>query len=133
LQYERGAAFLGAMARRARKYHLGLVTITQDVADALESPQGRIVLTTAASTLLLKQSAATIAPLVQAFGLSEAERRHLLGAGKGEGILSCLGARVPLRILASPREHALVTTAPRELAAREQAAAAVATEQEERT
>jgi conjugal transfer ATP-binding protein TraC len=117
LQHEAGARFLGSLARRARKYHLGLVTITQDVADALDHPQGRTVLATAASTLLLKQSAATIGPLVEAYGLSPEERQYLLGAAPGEGLLSCRGARLPLRILASPGEHALATTAPRDLAA----------------
>lgn len=117
LQHEDGARFLGSMTRRARKYHLGLVTITQDVADALGSAQGRTILATAASTLLLKQSAATIGPLSGAFRLSAAERQYLLGAAPGEGLLSCRGARLPLRILASAREHALATTSPRDLAA----------------
>lgn len=119
LQYPAGGAFLAGMARRARKYGLGLVTITQDVADALGSVHGRTVLTNAACTLLLKQNAATVAPLAEAFGLSEGERRYLLGAAKGEGLFSCRGARLPLRVLASPREHALATTTPREVAARE--------------
>ncbi len=118
LQYPHGAAFLGSMARRARKYHLGLITITQDVADALGTPHGRTVLTNAASSLLLKQSASTVGPVVDAFSLSREERRYLLAAAKGEGLFSCRGARVPLRVEASPKEHELATTAPRDLAQR---------------
>jgi type IV secretory pathway VirB4 component len=119
LQYPEGGAFLAGMARRARKYYLGLVTITQDVADFLESEHGRTVLANAALKLLLKQDSATIEPVVSAFGLSPAERQFLLGAGKGEGLFFARGGHVALRIEASPAEHRLATTAPRELAEQE--------------
>ena len=118
LQYERGAAFLGSMARRARKYGLGLVTITQDVEDALRHPQGRAVLTNADCRLLLKQSAATIGPVAEACQLSAEERRYLLSAERGQGLLCCHNQRLPLRIAACAREHVLATTNPRELRAR---------------
>lgn len=116
LQYPEGGAFLAGMARRARKYYLGLVTITQDVADFLESEHGRTVLANAALKLLLKQDSTTIDPVVTAFGLSSAERQFLLGAGKGEGLFFARSSHVALRIEASPAEHRLATTAPRELA-----------------
>jgi len=125
LQYPQGAMFLASMARRARKYSLGLVTITQDVADALATPHGRTVLTNAASALLLKQSASTIELVANAFALSSAERQYLLAAAKGEGLFCCRGARVALRIVASPKEHELATTAPRDLAARVAAEGAI--------
>lgn len=114
LQYEQGAAFLDAMARRARKYALGLVTITQDVADALSNAHGRTVLTNAACTLLLKQSPSTLGPVADAFALSDEERHYLLGAAKGEGLLFCRNTRLALRVVASPREYALATTAPQD-------------------
>ncbi len=118
LQYPEGGAFLASMARRARKYYLGLVTITQDVADFLGAEQGRTVLANAALKLLLKQDSATIEPVVSAFQLSPEERRFLLGAAKGEGLFFARGSHVALRIEASPAEHRLATTAPRELATR---------------
>jgi hypothetical protein len=108
------------MARRARKYYLGLVTITQDVADFLGSEHGRTVLANSAIKLLLKQDSATVDPVVSAFHLSPEERQFLLGAAKGEGLFFARGSHVPIRIEASPLEHRLATTAPRELA--EQAA-----------
>ncbi len=114
LQYEQGAAFLDAMARRARKYALGLVTITQDVADALGNAHGRTVLTNAACTLLLKQSSSTIGPVADAFALSNEERHYLLGAAKGEGLLFCRNTHLALRVVASPKEYALATTAPQD-------------------
>ena len=102
LQYAEGGAFLAGMARRARKYYLGLVTITQDVADFLGSEHGRTVLGNAAMKLLLKQDGATIGPVAEAFRLSPEERQVLLGAGKGEGLLFARGNR--LRLLVQNQE-----------------------------
>ncbi|HET8626126.1 MAG TPA: DUF87 domain-containing protein [Thermomicrobiales bacterium] len=117
LQHEAGGRFLSGMARRARKYHLGLVTITQDVADFLGSAHGRTILGNSAIKLVLKQDATTVGPVAAALALSAEERRHLLAAGQGEGLLFARGGRVALRVVASPTEHRLATTAPRELAA----------------
>jgi conjugal transfer ATP-binding protein TraC len=127
LRYPEGGAFISAMARRARKYYLGLVTITQDVADFLASDHGRAVLVNAAVKLLLKQDSTTIEPIVEAFHLTPEERHYLLGAGKGEGLLFARGERVPLTIEASRAEHRLATTAPRELAELARAANPTAT------
>ncbi|MCW5880718.1 MAG: ATP-binding protein [Anaerolineae bacterium] len=117
MQYPEGGAFLASMARRARKYYLGLVTITQDVADFLGSEHGRTALTNAAIKLLMKQDSTTIQPVVTAFQLSQEERQFLLAAGKGEGLFFARGSHVALTVEASPLEHRLATTAPRELAA----------------
>ncbi len=119
LQFPEGGAFLAAMARRARKYYLGLVTITQDVADFLGTEHGSTVLGNAACKLLLKQSSTTIGPVAEAFGLSAEERHALLGASKGEGLFFACGSRMALRIEASGTEHEIATTSPRDLAARE--------------
>ncbi len=116
VQYPEGGAFLAGMARRSRKYYLGLVTITQDVADFLSVDHGRTVLANAALKLLMKQDAAIIDPVVQAFRLSAEERQFLLAAGKGEGLFFARGSHVALKIEASPAEHRLATTSPRELA-----------------
>ena len=115
LQYPEGGAFLASLARRARKYYLGLITITQDVADFLGAEQGRTVLTNASMKLLMKQDSTTIEPVAAAFRLSPGERQFLLAAGKGEGLLFARGSRLALTIEASPREHQLATTAPQEL------------------
>ena len=118
MQYPEGGAFLASMARRARKYYLGLVTITQDVADFLDAEAGRTVLTNAAVKLLMKQDSATIQPVVSAFQLSPEERQFLLAANKGEGLFFARGSHVALKVEASPLEHRLATTAPREIAER---------------
>jgi hypothetical protein len=116
LRYPQGGAFISGMARRARKYYLGLVTITQDAADFLRSDHGRAVLVNAAMKLLMKQDATTVDPIAEAFRLTDDERQYLLGANKGEGLLFARGSRVRLQGKASPIEHRLVTTNPRELA-----------------
>ncbi len=124
LRYPEGGAFISGMARRARKYYLGVVTITQDAADFLRSDHGRAVLVNAAMKLLLKQDSTTVDAVADAFQLTPEERQYLLGAGKGEGLLFARGARLALTIEASPAEHRLATTAPRELAERAAQAAA---------
>lgn len=117
MRYPAGGAFLADLARRARKYYLGLLTVTQDVSDFLGSEYGRTVLTNAAVKLLMKQDSTTIEPVVQAFRLSPEERQFLLAAAKGEGLLFAKGSHMALKVEASPLEHRLVTSAPQELAA----------------
>jgi type IV secretory pathway VirB4 component len=124
LRYPEGGAFISGMARRARKYYLGLVTITQDAADFLRSDHGRAVLVNAAMKLLMKQDPTTVDVVAEAFQLTDEERQYLLGANKGEGLLFGRGARVRLSIEASQGEHRVATTAPRELAERAAQAAA---------
>ncbi|HEX2325798.1 MAG TPA: conjugal transfer protein TraC, partial [Chloroflexota bacterium] len=116
LQYPEGGAFLAGLARRARKYYLGLVTISQSVGDFLATAAGRAVLTNAALKLLLKQDGATVDHLVALFDLTAEERQFLLGAGKGEGLLLARGTRVALQVEGSATEHRLATTAPAEVA-----------------
>ncbi len=116
LQYREGGAFLAGLARRARKYYLGLVTISQSVGDFLATAAGRAVLTNAALKLLLKQDGATVDHLVALFDLTAEERQFLLGAGKGEGLLLARGTRVALQVEGSATEHRLATTAPAEVA-----------------
>jgi hypothetical protein len=105
------------LAKRGRKYWLGLTTITQDVEDCLASPEGRAVVANAAVHLLMKQSPSSIEVVAATFKLTEPEQRELLAARRGDGLLCALGTRLPIRIEASPREHALITTNPAELAA----------------
>jgi hypothetical protein len=115
LQYPEGGAFLAGLARRARKYYLGLVTISQSVPDFLDCAAGQAVLANAAVKLLLRQDSTAIERVAAAFRLSEEEARFLLAAAKGEGLLCLRGGRIALQVTASPLEHRLATTAPREL------------------
>jgi len=118
IQHQEGGRFLAGLARRARKYYLGLITITQDVEDFLSSEWGRTVLSNSSIQLLMKQDSTTIEAVSAAFRLSAGERQYALGCHKGEGLLFARGGHVALRVEASSAEHELVTTDPRELAAR---------------
>ncbi|HET6319902.1 MAG TPA: hypothetical protein VFG86_25875 [Chloroflexota bacterium] len=131
LRFAEGGAFVAAMARRARKYYLGLVTITQQVADPSRDGHGETILSNAAQVLLLKQKADTIDAATARFRLTADERQLLLGADKGEGLLLVRGNRIPLQVVASKAEYRLATTNPRDLE-EIAAAAAVDTSQPQR-
>ncbi len=115
MRHAEGARFVARIARQARKRWLGLTTVTQEVSDFLGSAEGRTVLAQSATRLLLRQESSGAALLEESLGLSPRERSFLLSCRKGEGLLLAQGRRVPLRIEASPEEHALATTDPAEL------------------
>ncbi len=119
MQYPDSAAFLYSIAKRARKYYLGVTTITQDVEDFIHTDQGKAIITNSSLQLLMKQSAAALDGLTQAFNLSEGERRLLLSADVGEGLFFAAQNHVALRIVSSPEEHKLITSNPQEIAARQ--------------
>jgi conjugal transfer ATP-binding protein TraC len=119
LKHERGGRFLEEMARRARKYGLALVTITQRPGDFLESAHGQAVLANATIKLLLKQDSSQIGAVGEAFGLNERERHALVNADPGTGLLFALEQRTYLEVVASPVEWEMATTAPRDIAALE--------------
>ncbi|QQS39063.1 ATP-binding protein [Candidatus Woesebacteria bacterium] len=115
MRYEDSAQFLWSIVKRARKYYLGLTTITQDVEDFLAQDIGKAIVTNSALRILLKQSPAAIDRIGDVFYLSQGERQLLLGANIGEGIFFAGNHHVPIRIVASPEEHGLITTNPREI------------------
>jgi type IV secretory pathway VirB4 component len=119
-----GARFLFRLAKIARKRWCGLSTITQDAEDLLSTRHGRAVVTNAATKILMRQSAEAIDQVGETFKLSAGERRYLVSCPVGHGLLLTGEDRVPLRVVASPEEDALVTTDPAELAARQQEQAA---------
>jgi len=118
MQYEDSAKFLYGLAKRARKYYLGVTTITQDVGDFLSSPFGQPIVTNAAMKLLLKQSPAAIDRIGEIFALTDGEKQVLLQSGVGQGIFFAGPRHVALEVLAFPTEHRMITTDPKELARR---------------
>ncbi len=115
MENEDSARFIYGIAKRARKYYLGLTTISQDVDDFLKSDYGKAIVTNSSIQILLKQHPAAIDLIAETFYLSEGEKRLLLGAGIGEGLFFAGTNHVAMRIKASPEEHKLVTTDPKEL------------------
>jgi len=112
---EISAQFLFGLVKRARKYFLGVSTITQDVEDFLKSPYGRPIITNSSLQLLLKQAPATIDVVVQAFNLTPIEKNILLTAEIGTGLFFAGRQHIPIQIIASPFEHKIITTNPEEL------------------
>ncbi len=109
------ATFLFGLVKRARKYYLGITTITQDVEDFLLSPYGRPIITNSTIQLLLKQAPAMMDTLAKTFNLSEGERGLLVEAGIGQGLFFAGQNHVAMQIVASYPEHQLITTNPEEL------------------
>lgn len=113
---EDGASFLFGTVKRARKYWLGVTTITQDLGDFLNSPYGKPIITNSALRLLMKQSTVTIDAAKEAFGLSEEEVFLLTESAVGEGIFFAGPKHAAIKVVASPTEHQFITTAPEEVA-----------------
>jgi conjugal transfer ATP-binding protein TraC len=106
------ASFLVDMVKRARKYYLGVTTISQDVEDFLSQERGKEVISNSAIQVLLKQAPASINNIGQVFNLSEGEKRLLLSAGVGRGLFFAGNTHVAMRVVASEEEDRLVTTNP---------------------
>lgn len=115
MQNPDSARFIYGIAKRARKYYLGLTTISQDVDDFLTSEYGKAVVTNSSIQMLLKQHPAAIDKVADTFYLSEGEKRFLLSAGIGEGLFFAGANHVAIKVMASEAEHKLITTNPEEL------------------
>ncbi len=115
MQHEDSARFVFGIAKRARKYYLGLTTITQDVADFMSSPYGKPIVTNSSIQLLLKQSPAAIDVVAQTFFLTEGEKYLLLESDVGEGIFFVGLKHAAIKIYASYIEDQIITTDPKQL------------------
>jgi type IV secretory pathway VirB4 component len=115
-----GARFLFRMSKAARKRNAGLTVITQDVADLLGTDLGQAVVANAATQVLLKQAPQAIDAIGDAFGLTAGERRLLLAARVGHGLLISGASRSSFEAISSEAEHLLCTTRPADLAAPDQ-------------
>lgn len=116
MKYPDTAQFLWSVVKRARKYYLGLTTITQDVEDFLGQDIGKAIVTNSSMQVLLKQSPAAIDNIGDVFYLSQGEKRLLLAANVGEGIFFAGPHHAPIRVVASEDENKLITTKPQEVA-----------------
>ncbi len=109
------ALFLFGLVKRARKYFLGVTTITQDVEDFLNSPYGRPIITNSSLQLLMKQSPATVDIIGKTFSLSEGEKTFLLEATVGHGIFIAGLQRAAIQVVASYLEDQIVTSKPEQI------------------
>jgi len=115
LKHEESARFVTELVRRARKYYLGVAIISQQANDFLQSEYGRAIASQSALRILLRQDTTTIRGVVSEFGLSEYERSFLLTCGRGEALIIADQNHVAVKVVASDKEHPLITTSPQEL------------------
>ncbi len=119
MRQEDSANFLVDLAKRARKYYLGVTTITQDIEDFLNGERGKEIISNSSMQILLKQAPSSIESLGKVFNLSEGEKRLLLSAGVGQGLFFAGSTHVAMSVVASDEEHKLITSNPAELLARQ--------------
>lgn len=112
MKYDDTASFLFGLAKRGRKYFLGLSTITQDVGDFLRSPYGLPIITNSSIQLLLKQSPSSIDIIQKTFNLTDQEKFLLLESGVGEGIFFAGLKHVAIKVVASYTEDQIITSDP---------------------
>jgi type IV secretory pathway VirB4 component len=111
------ASFLFSIAKRGRKYYLGLATITQDVGDFMKSPYGVPIVTNSSIQLLLKQSPTAMDLLQKTFNLTDEEKYLLLESGVGEGIFFAGLKHVAIKIISSYTEEQIITSDPSQVLA----------------
>jgi type IV secretory pathway VirB4 component len=115
MRHENSAEFLFSMAKRARKYYLGLTTITQDITDFVNSPYGKPIITNSSMQLLLRQSPASVDVVQKTFNLTDEEKFLLLESGVGEGLFFAGNKHVAIKIIASYTEDQIITSDPAQL------------------
>ena len=115
LQHEESARFISALVRRARKHYLGVTIISQQANDFLNQEYGRAIASQSSFRILMRQDTTTIKKVAQEFNLSEYEQHFLLTCERGEALIIADQNHVALKIIASDKEHPLLTTDPREI------------------
>src|SRR3989344_2035128 len=115
MKSEDTASFLYSIAKRGRKYYLGLATITQDAGDFMKSPYGVPIITNSSIQLLLKQSPTTIDILQSTFNLTDEEKYLLLESGVGEGIFFAGLKHIAIKVIASYTEDQIITSDPSQI------------------
>lgn len=112
MKYEDSANFLFSLAKRARKYNLGVTTITQDVEDFMASRMGRAIVANASMQILLKQSPTAVDVLSDVFKLTSEEKKRLSQFPVGQGLFFAGSSHVHIQVIASPTEAGLISTTP---------------------
>ncbi|MCA9369467.1 ATP-binding protein [Candidatus Woesebacteria bacterium] len=115
LQHEESARFLAGLVRRARKHYLGVTLISQQANDFLNQEYGRAIASQSSLRILMKQDTTSIKKVVQEFNLSEYEQQFLLTCERGDALIIADQNHVAVKVVASDKEHPLITTDPTEL------------------
>ena len=120
MKYEDSANFMFSLAKRCRKYNMGITTITQDVEDFMSSRMGRAIVANSSLQILLKQSVSAVDVLADVFKLTSEEKKRLSQFPVGQGLFFAGQSHVHIQVAASPTETALITTNPEQMRALEE-------------
>lgn len=115
MKYQESAQFIYSIAKRARKYYLGLTTISQDIDEFIGSPYGHAIINNTSLSFLMKQHPANIEGIAKLFNLTQAEKYFLLNCEVGEGLFFAGLNHVALKTVPSYHEDQLITTNPEQL------------------
>jgi hypothetical protein len=115
MKYPDSASFLQGVAKRARKYYLGVTTLTQDIEDFLSNDYGKAIVSNSSVQILLKQGSAEVEALAKNFNLSQGEKQFLLTAQVGEGLLFAGQNHITAQFIASQFEYDLITSKPQDI------------------
>ncbi len=115
MKSEDTASFLFSLAKRGRKYFLGIATITQDVDDFLRSPYGVPMITNSSLQFLMKQSPTAIDNIQRTFNLTDEEKFLLLESEVGEGLFFVGLKHVAIKVIASYTEDQIITSDPNQI------------------
>jgi type IV secretory pathway VirB4 component len=132
MRHDDAASFLFGIAKRCRKYYLGMTTITQDVGDFMASPYGKPIVTNSSMQILLRQSPATIDIIQKTFNLTDQEKYLLLECNVGEGIFFAGLQHAAIKIIASYTEDQIITSDPRQILEIERAKEELAAQEEQK-
>jgi len=109
------ARFISGLVRRARKYYLGATIISQQANDFLNQDYGKAIASQSSLRILMRQDTTTIKKVAEEFHLSAYEQHYLLTCDRGEALIIADQNHVAVKIVASDKEHPLLTTDPREV------------------
>ncbi len=115
LEHVESARFIAGLVRRARKYYLGVTIISQQAQDFLKQDYGRAIASQSSLRILMRQDTTTIKQVTQEFHLSEYESQFLLTCERGEALIIADQNHVAVKVVASEKEHPLLTTDPKEI------------------
>lgn len=115
MKYPDSASFLQGIAKRARKYYLGVTTLTQDIEDFINNDYGKAILSNSSVQILLKQGSSQVEALAKSLNLSEGEKQFLLTAQVGEGLLFAGQNHLTAQFIASKFEYDIITSKPQDV------------------
>lgn len=117
MKSEDTASFLFGIAKRGRKYFLGLSVISQNIDDFMKTQYGVPIVTNSSMQILLKQSPSSIDVLQKTFRLTDEEKYLLLESGVGEGIFFAGLKHAAFKVISSYTEEQIITSDPSQILA----------------